>query len=70
MALHRCGIGVPQGGVAPLLFLFNVNDIPGGIKPTFHPFADNKRAFLTISSDADVSDLQSDLDKLALWETT
>ena len=44
--------------------------MPERIKSTVHLFADNTIAYLTISSDSDSADLQKDLDKLALWETT
>jgi hypothetical protein len=41
-----------------------------GIKSTVRLFADDTTAYFTISSNSDASDLQSDLDKLAAWETT
>jgi hypothetical protein len=62
--------GVPHGSVLGPSFLFYINDMQEGIKSTVLLFADDTTAYLTISSDSDVSDLQSDLHKLATWETT
>ena len=63
--------GVPQGSVLePSLFLFYINDMPEGITSKVRFFADDTIAYLTISSDQDARMLQSDLDKLAKWETS
>ena len=62
--------GIPQGSVlGSSLFLLYINDMPERIKSTVRIFADDTIAYLIISSDKDSSDLQNDLDKLALWET-
>ena len=62
--------GIPQVSVlGSSLFLLYINDMPERIKSTVRIFADDTIAYLTISSDKDSSDLQNDLDKLALWET-
>jgi hypothetical protein len=44
--------------------------MPEGITSKVRLFADDTIAYLTISSDQDTRTLQSDLDKLAKWETS
>jgi hypothetical protein len=44
--------------------------MPEGITSKVRLFADDTIAYLTISSDQDARMLQSDLDKLAKWETS
>ena len=66
MKLRVCGIiFTVKGG-----FLFYINDMPEGITSKVRLFADDTIAYLTISSDQDARMLQSDLDKLAKWETS
>lgn len=43
--------------------------MPDGIKSTISLLADYIIAYLTISNDIDLNDLQKDLDKLATWGT-
>ena len=54
--------------MGPSLFLFYINDIPQGLSSTIRFFADDTIVYLTISSDTDAQTLQSDLDKLGIWE--
>ena len=59
--------GVPQGSVLESsLFLFYINAMPDNITSTVMLFADDKFAYLTVSSDNNT--LQEDLNKLAKWE--
>ena len=61
--------GVPQGSVlGPCLFLFYINSLPEGLLSRARLFADDTLIYMTISSRADGSKLQSDLDALERWE--
>ena len=61
--------GVPQGSVlGPSLFLFCINDMPQGLKSTVRLFTDDAIAYLTITSENDALALQTDLNKLGIWE--
>ena len=57
---------VPQGSVlGPSLFLFYINDMLCGLKSTVRLFADDT---IAVTSEADAVYLQSDLNKLGIWE--
>ena len=64
--------GVPQGSVlGPLLFLLFINDMPNSIHfSNLRLFADDSLLYKQIVTDSDSSDLQADLDNLAVWADT
>ena len=60
--------GVSQGTVlAPLLFLCFVNDIPLNVTSKIKLYADDILLYRTISSQADCTLLQKDIDSLVQW---
>lgn len=63
--------GVPQGSVlGPILFLLYINDLPSQLKSDCRLFADDCILFRPILSRHDNEILQTDLDKLAAWESS
>jgi hypothetical protein len=63
--------GVPQGSVlGPLLFTIFINDMPDGLVNVCKMFADDSKLLGTIQSGADISVIQSDLDKLSDWASS
>ena len=60
--------GVPQGTVlGPILFLLYINDLPDVVDRPVRMFADDTKLFSRVASIHEVSQLQSDLEALALW---
>ena len=64
----RVTSGVPQGSVlGPLLFLAYVNDIWRNMESSIRLFADDCVIYRKIINNADMENLQKDLDKLGKW---
>jgi len=64
----RVTSGVPQGSVLwPLLFLVYVNDIWRNTESTIILFADDCVIYRKIINNADMENLQKDLDRLGEW---
>ena len=63
--------GVPQGTVlGPLLFLLYVNDLHNNLKSSIRLFADDALLYGIASSDVEGDQLQEDLKKLEVWQST
>ncbi|KAL8613962.1 hypothetical protein ACOMHN_023198 [Nucella lapillus] len=61
--------GVPQGSVlGPCLFLVYINDLPKNLNSKVRIFADDTAIYSTITADADIKQLQNDLQNLEVWE--
>jgi len=64
----RVSLGVPQGGVlGPLLFLAYVNHIGRNIESNIQLFADDCVIYRQILTNEDMTNLQSDVDRLGKW---
>ena len=65
--------GIPQGSVlGPILFVLYINDMPEVIhKDSYlYLFADDTKVFRHIKSQADIEQLQDDVDNLVTWSKT
>jgi len=64
----RVTSGVPQGSVlGPLLFLAYVNDIWRNMESTIRLFADDCVIYRKMINNADMENLQKDLDRMGEW---
>ena len=60
--------GIPQGSIlGPILFIIYINDLPGVVGSVCRLFADDCKLYRNIKSDADLKELQDDIDRLCKW---
>ena len=61
--------GVSQDSVlAPITFLVYINDLPSELSLQVRLFADDTVVYLTVGGTKDGKVLQTDLDRLSMWE--
>ena len=63
---HRVGTYCPW----TILFLLYINDLPDVVGRPLRMFTDDTKLLFCVSTNREVSQLQSDLDALALWTVT
>ena len=60
--------GIPQGSIlGPILFIIYINDLPGVVGSICRLFADDSKLYRNIKCDADLKELQDDIDILCKW---
>ena len=60
--------GIPQGSIlGPVLFILYINDLPGVVGSVCQLFADDCKLYRNIKSEADLRELQEDIDRLCQW---
>ena len=52
------------------MFLVYVNDLPDAVQCSLRMFADDTKLFARVTTDREVSELQTDIDALAAWSRT
>ena len=63
--------GIPQGSVLrPFLFILFINDMPEVVSCAIKLFADDTKIFTQVTSNADCTNLQGNLNKLQDWTNT
>ena len=59
---------IPQGSIlGPILFIIYINDLPGVVGSVCKLFADDCKLYRNIESEADMMELQEDIERLCKW---